>query len=439
MKWVLFFAFAATAVPASAVLVAAGGRYRAVMLAVLAVTPFFGDLVNVNIMSMENYRGPDRGFEISMTDLLGLGMALGLLVRPTRLRRWPPGLLPCLLLFLLASLGLVLAPRPLVGAFTLWKALRLFVLFWVVFELVEQGIDHTWLLRAWAALGCLSALLVLKQKYSDGIYRIMLLFDHSNTVPLYLNLVMPIVLLWALAGPTPRSALDTWLGTAGALGMVGAVTMTYSRAGIAIAAACVASVLLIASIRRPTMRSIGGAMSLSLLGVVGLALVSDSLIARFLDAPKSSEEARHEFNVAAADMASDHLLGVGINQFSLVLTEDARYRRGIEVMANEEEAGVVHHVYWLTAAELGYLGLGLFLVVLGRYWLLAWQVGLGGSGLASFTGLGAGIGFGAVHLQGLLEWALRISPVSYQLAIVCGLVSGLAVRRKRVRSMGRRS
>ena len=436
MKWLIFFAFAGLAIPLSAALVGLGRRYRAPLLALLALTPFFGDLVNINFISMESYRGPDRGFEVSLTDLLALGIALGLLLRPGRLRTWPPGTLPCLSLFLIACGGALFAPEPLLAAFTLFKSLRLYVLFWAVFEIVKQGIELSWLFRAWSLIGCLSALLVLKQKYIEGIYRIRLLFDHSNTVPLFLNLVMPIVLLWALAGPDRRRAVDSWLGTLGALGMVGAVTMTYSRAGIALAAVSVVVVLGLALHLRPAMRSAVGAVAISLLGASGLVVVADSLLARFLNAPKSSGEARDEFNIAASEMAADHFLGVGINQFSIVLTRDIRYRRHIAVMANEEEAGVVHHIYWLTAAELGFPGLGIFLLLLGRYWRLAWQLGFEGGSLASLVGLGAGVGFAAIHLQGFLEWALRISPVSYQFAIVSGLVCGLVVQRRRLRVRG---
>ncbi|MEM1177962.1 MAG: O-antigen ligase family protein [Acidobacteriota bacterium] len=430
MKWVLFIAFAAVAVPVAAVLCALGGRYRAGLLALLVVTPFFGDLVNINVLSVESYRGPDRGFEISLTDLLALGMAFGLLARPNRIRRIPPGTVLCLLLFAVAVAGVLFAPQRLFAAFTLFKALRLYLLLFVVFETVRQGIDLAWTYRAWAGMGCISALLVLKQKYLEGIYRIHLLFDHSNTVPLFLNLVMPIVLLWALAGPGPRPAIDSWLGTVGALGMVGAVTMTYSRAGLVLAGAAVGAVLVVAVLKRPSVRSFAGVAAISVLGVIGLSLVADSLLYRFLNAPKASGEARNEFNQAAQAMAEDHLLGVGINQYPRVLSDDGRYRKFIGVMANEKEAGVVHHIYWLTAAELGFVGLALFLLLLLRFWAIAFGLMWSPVPTDALTGFGAFFGFGLIHAHGFLEWALRISPVAYFFAIVCGLVGGLGARRR---------
>ncbi|MCG8457228.1 MAG: O-antigen ligase family protein [Holophagales bacterium] len=427
MKWLIFLAASAVIVPLTAALCTMGARYRSWLLAALALTPFFGDLVNINLLSMEQYRGPDRGFEISLTDLVALGLATGLLAKPSRLGLWPPGTLPGLLLFGLATVGTLFAEVPLFGAFTLWKCLRLYLLFWVVFQLVRQGVALELLYRSWAFMGLFSALLVAKQKYADGIYRILLFFDHSNTVPLFLNLVMPMLLLWALAGPSTR-VFDAWLGVLGALAMVGSVAMTYSRAGLALSAVAVAGVLMTALVRRPGLRSISGALAILVVGLIGLSLAADSLIARFLNAPKASGEARKEFNLAAEAMALDHPIGVGLNQYSEILTHDSRYRGFVSVTANEKEAGVVHHIYWLTAAELGFPGLVLFLGFLGQFGFLALRSGIAGSGLDGLTSLGAAVGFFAVHTQGLLEWALRISPVSYQFALVCGLVAGVAHR-----------
>ncbi|MEO1366324.1 MAG: hypothetical protein AAFX50_04030, partial [Acidobacteriota bacterium] len=196
-----------------------------------------------------------------------------------------------------------------------------------------------------------------------------------------------------------------------------------------LAAFAVAVVVGAAVLKRPAVRSFAGAAAISALGVVGLALVADSVLDRFLNAPKASGEARSEFNVAALAMARDHALGVGVNQYSAVLTQDGRYRRHIGVMANEEEAGVVHHVYWLTAAELGFGGLALFVLLLLRFWLMAFGLVWSPVPMEAVTGFGACVGFALVHAQGLLEWALRISPVSYLFAIVCGVVAGLGARR----------
>ena len=270
MKWLIFLAASAVIVPLTAALCTMGARYRSWLLAALALTPFFGDLVNINLLSMEQYRGPDRGFEISLTDLVALGLATGLLAKPSRLGLWPPGTLPGLLLFGLATVGTLFAEVPLFGAFTLWKCLRLYLLFWVVFQLVRQGVALELLYRSWAFMGLFSALLVAKQKYADGIYRILLFFDHSNTVPLFLNLVMPMLLLWALAGPSTR-VFDAWLGVLGALAMVGSVAMTYSRAGLALSAVAVAGVLMTALVRRPGLRSISGALAILVVGLIGLS------------------------------------------------------------------------------------------------------------------------------------------------------------------------
>ena len=40
-----------------------------------------GDLANINFLSVEAYRGPDRGLEINLADLLACGIAIGITFR----------------------------------------------------------------------------------------------------------------------------------------------------------------------------------------------------------------------------------------------------------------------------------------------------------------------------------------------------------------------
>ena len=169
---------------------------------------------------------------------------------------------------------------------------------------------------------------------------------------------------------------------------------------------------------------------LAIMAIGGLK-AADSIMYRFQNAPKSSEEARVEFNHAAHIMADDHVLGVGLNNFSYVLTVESRYNSHIRVMENEEQAGVCHHIYWLTAAEMGYGGLGLFLVLIGRF---LWRAGRGALRNRSFEDVllvGSMMGFCTLHASGFLEWAFRITPVMYQFAIASAFSVALVDLRNR--------
>jgi hypothetical protein len=122
-------------------------------------------------------------------------------------------------------------------------------------------------------------------------------------------------------------------------------------------------------------------------------------------------------------MASDHALGVGLNNFSRVLTDEHRYRAHVSVMAGEEEAGVAHHIYWLTAAETGYGGLLAFAALMASLTLRAAWHGLRAANTESTLLGGFLLGICGLHVVGMLEWVFRLSPVLYLFAVVAAAVA----------------
>jgi O-antigen ligase len=181
--------------------------------------------------------------------------------------------------------------------------------------------------------------------------------------------------------------------------------------------------------RRARSRTVTATAALVAVAVLaGGTMAADSLLDRVRNAPETSEAARDEFNTAADMMLRDHPLGVGLNQFSRVLSTVPRYRDQLVVMANEEQGGVAHHIYRLTAAELGWVGLAVFLIIMGRFsWLTAragWRHRTPEASLMAC----AGLGFLAVNLSGFLEWGFRITPIFYLFLIMGGFVAALAER-----------
>ncbi len=167
------------------------------------------------------------------------------------------------------------------------------------------------------------------------------------------------------------------------------------------------------------------ALLVAILGGLGGLKALHTIIVRFQTAPPASEEAREEFNYAAQLMLADRpWTGVGVNCFSYVLTREARYNGHIVVMANEEEAGVAHHIYRLTAAEMGYPGLFFFCL----FWLRAWwrplRTGLTRHNDSALLLLAFPLGFQTLYLVGFLEWAYRLSPVIYLYTMLAGVSSG---------------
>ncbi len=430
-KYLAFGLAALVGVPLMMQLGLSGARGRAWLLTLLVLSTGVGKNTSINFMSVESYRGPNRGFEVQLTDLIALSLALVLVSRFSRRLSWLPfNSLVLGLYFGVAAFSVAQSPSPLYGLFTIWLLLRAGLIYWVIVNTLLIGTPLTGLWRGFVAEAMVLAFTSLYQKYGQGFYRVHGPFDHSNTIPLYANLFMPILLLWGLSDRR-ATRLRTAVTLASALGLVASVVFTFSRAGTALALLCLVGSVTVANLRVRSRRTriFSAVMAVVMLG--GLVKALPSFLDRMANAPESSEQARHEFNDAARLMAQDHSLGVGLNNFSLVLSNDERYREGIVVMANEEQAGVCHHIYWLTAAELGYGGLGLFVVIMLRFSLRALATGWSGRSLEHQLAWGVWFGLGALHCSGFLEWCFRVTCVTDMFVICCGLAVALGERSKR--------
>ncbi|MCA9582405.1 MAG: hypothetical protein KC416_11465, partial [Myxococcales bacterium] len=140
---------------------------------------------------------------------------------------------------------------------------------------------------------------------------------------------------------------------------------------------------------------------------------------------KISGEARELFNEASSMMLSDHPMGVGINNYSYIVSEEGYSERvGLpEVDAN----GIVHNIYWLTAAELGWHGFVAYILMLLAPLLLAaktaWRARKSILGDLAFS-----LGFGLLlfDVQGVMEWASRQPTLLYVYWIGATMVAGIA-------------
>jgi len=425
MKYAVFGLAFVIGVPLMAVGAMFYRKVRAWLLSLLIATPVLGAGVKLNFVSMETYRGPDRGFEVTLADLVALALAIALLLRERGRLRWlPANSLWMLVFFLISVASAFVAPVGLYAGFTLWKMVRMYLVFWVVANLVRTGVDLRAIWRGLLLIGLVMLGYVLKQKYLDGLYRIPGPFDHSNTIPLYLNVIIPPLLVWLLADPALSSARRT-LSLIAVFGMVFAVQATFSRAGLLLAGVGFLGALGLANARVRSARVFLVTAVVMAVLVLGGLKAAPRILERIRSAPPASEAARDEFNQAAALMVADHPLGIGINSFSHVLTVTKRYNEHIAVMRNEPQAGVCHHIYRLTLAELGWPGLIVFLIVIGRFVTLAAFGSLRGRSLETLLLGGYAMGFLCMHLQGLLEWAFRITPVTLQFCIAAGVVVGL--------------
>jgi hypothetical protein len=398
-------------------------RIRGWLVTLMIAIIGFGKVGSINFVSMETYRGPDRGFEVTLTDLVAIAFIWLMITRyKDRIVWFPYNSFWLLALWLIACISTINAMDRLVAAFSLWKWARAYMVYWSIVNIFRVPFPRIAVWRALLIMALYMTVLALKQKYVDHVYRIPGPFDHSNTVPLFLNQFLPVLSLWCLTDKRLSNGYAA-LSLIACLGLCVASQSTFSRLGSSLSLIAFLLTLVVANFRDRTPRVRITTMIAVISIIVGGLLAMPSIIARINSAPEESEEARKEFNLAAKSMANDYLFGIGVNNFPRVLTKVGRYNQYISVMEDEEQSGVCHHIYNLTAAELGKPGLFVFVVILLRFlWRNVWGIFRGPKDFQTTLLFGFLFGALALHISGFAEWVFRITPVTYTYAICAGMM-----------------
>lgn len=242
MKYLIFLVVCVGGVPAMAYAAMLSSKVRGLVLSALIFSTALGVRASINFMSMEDYRGPDRGFEVTLTDLITMGLVAGMMLRfPGKISLIPYNTLFMAFFWGMACISVLVAPAQDVALFTLFKLVRLYMVYWCVVNCMRTDVHRNFVWAGFIAVGLYVSVLSFEQKYLGGVYRAPGPFDHSNTVPIYLNMIIPVILLWGLCDRSfkPWQSLVSIIT---ALGMLFSVVSTQSRAGQAIAAASLLAV-----------------------------------------------------------------------------------------------------------------------------------------------------------------------------------------------------
>jgi hypothetical protein len=454
--------FGLTVVPAAilgaSVLACASRRVRDVFFVLLVFLAPMIELVDVNFVSREWYRGTSRGFEFSILDILAISLLVSavLFPRPGESRGYWPASLGLMILFFLYACGNVAGAEPkLFGLFELFKMVRGIILVLAVAFYLRSERELRLLLFSLAALVCFEGLLALKQRYLGGINRVPGTIDDSNSLSVFVCLTAPVLVA------AVNSRLPAWLKAlcAAGIALAGiAEILTISRAGVVILAAMLAGAAAVTASYRMTPRRIAiwGAVALAAAAVTAKSW--RSLSERFQSSTLEQEYGNHHnlgrgyyLRVASA-IVDDHWFGVGLNNWSYKVSNyygpKLGYRfvpyRGTDTEpstaipsgsnVDEAQAAPAHCLAALTAGELGIPGL-FFLALL---WLRWFQMA------ASFVwkrtanpmrrlGVGLLFGFGGIFLQSLTEWVFRQSPIFYVFHILLGTLMSLYYMKSQAR------
>jgi hypothetical protein len=454
--------FGLTVVPAAilggSLMACMSKRIRDLFFVLLVFLSPMIELLDVNFVSREWYRGTSRGFEFSILDILSISLLVSAILFPRRgeARWYWPASLGLMILFFLYACGNVAALEPkLFGEFELFKMVRGLILFLAVAFYIRGERELRLMIASLAMLVCFEGLLALKQRYLDGTHRVPGTIDDSNSLSVFLCMTAPVL----VAAVNSRLPILTKALCAAGIALAGvAEILTISRAGVIILGAMLAGTAVATMSYRVTFRKI--ALScLIMLGTAGLLAKSwKTLGDRFHESTLSEEYGNHHnlgrgyyLRVAAA-IVEDHWFGIGLNNWSFRVSNEYGPKLGYRFVhyrgtdkepstvipstsnVDEAQAAPAHCLAALTAGELGYPGL----FMLGLLWLRWVQMA------ATFLwprtpdpvrriGVGILFGFGGIFLQSLTEWVFRQSPIYYVFHVLLGTLAGLYYMKRQAR------
>jgi hypothetical protein len=436
-------------------------RVRDIFFFAMVSLAVVAERMEVNFYSQAWYRGTTRGIQITLVEMLAFGLLVGCWVGRRGLERrrfWPGSLGLILLLFAYAVFSVVISQPRMFGAFELSRMFAAVLVFLASAAYVRSIREWTLLI---VALGCavgVEGAWAARQHFQDGVDRASGSLDHANSLSMYLCLTVPPLVAVAFSG---WSRWLRWFCGACALLGAGGLLLTYSRAGIPVFVAVTAGAFLACASWKPT----AGHVAVRALLVVGVALLVAAgwrqMVRRYSEATLQEEyldptvDGRGVYLRLSWDIAREHFLGVGLNNWSYQVSRTYGPRLGyrfadydylISVYGTKDEkmfadanlAAPAHNLAALTLGELGVPGLVIFAVLWIRWLSMGLPFLLLPRG-EPMRAMGVGILFGILGIfgQSLTEWVYRQTPILFTFYILLGALASLAFARRRLREGAR--
>lgn len=437
---------------ASVVVMTLAPRLRPWGLFAVAFGGIVSTWMDVNFFGQYWYRGTTRGVEISLLDLIALGLVAAELIAPRYERRrwfWPAGLGLFVLYFGYCIASVATATPKIYGVWELANVLRAASVILMGALMIRTRRELAIVVAALACGVFVEGLYGVKQRFVSGIFRVPGTLDHENTLSTYLCTVGPILLAAALSD---WSRWLRWL--AGLACAVAAVTelLTISRAGIPIFALGMLGVTFACMTWRITRQKIiiGGLVTLG----AGLLLFKtwDQMKARYESASLTDEylneenEGRGVYFRWANAIVDDHFFGVGLNNWSYHVSKTYGPRLGYfyedydEIQTSPEKADLpsiryaapAHSLVAITMGELGIPGLCVLVLVWLRWFQMGARFLFGRLNPDPMRRLGIGILFGTFgcFLHNATEWTYRQTVMLFTLHLMIGVLASLCYARR---------
>jgi hypothetical protein len=328
-----------------------------------------------------DYRGHARGFHFYFDEMIAMTLIVAALFdRKTKFKLFPPGVWLWLFYIAMSLLSIVNAPQQHYVWMSALKAVKVLLIFIAAFNFIREESDLHFFLTVMSATMIWELLVVLKMKYIDELYQIWGTFEHQNALCMYASMI-GMVLLAAGAGAKlpgkifgvisqPTFYLIGYVATAAI------VESTLSRGGIVIFGIGTVGIILWSLYDKISVRRITVVCALAAIAFVGISYSFTTIMTRFHDRYNvDSNETRVRLNKASAAMLKDKPLGVGWNNYAILINPPYHYGDVIDewfIMHGENLEkghlkGISESLYWLLLAETGYQGFAVFMIFIAVF------------------------------------------------------------------------
>lgn len=429
LKYIVFFATLLIGVPLGYF---ASLKYPIVERVIFFFMIFFTvRMEDINFVSRETLRLTSRGFEIGMVDIATLIIFFLVMKRRNHYRiQRPPGSWIYFLYFCFSAVSIVNSSIPLYSYFELWKMLRMYMYFYVVYNYINSFEQFNDILWSIALITIYIFLEVMDQKYIQGRFQSYGPFPHQNSLVMYSIIIGAILFAYILNKKDVSNIRFSFWILMFAMVSVNVIS-TLSRAGLVLYAFSTVTVLALSFLWGFSTKKILITIVLFMVSMAILAKAWNSITERFETAPAASANVRKMLATAAINMVKDKPMGIGLNNFGVKINPPWPYGSHIPMNNPEDETeqnGLVETIYLMIAAECGWHTLGVFLLFIFYFYFLNLRNMLRYRGTDyQFLCIGLSGGLLGIYLESTMEWVLKQTNNFYQLMLMFALI---AVMRK---------
>jgi len=422
LKYVIFFAVLFIGVPVNYKLVTKYPKYEKVLWFLLLF--FTCNMIDINFVSMETYRGTAKGFEIGMVDITVFSLLAVIIGRKEEYPlSKPPGTFLYFTYFFFSAISLVNSAVLVYSFMELWKMLRMYVFFYVVYNMIRSYEDIKDLYIYIAYIVIFVTYVVLKQKYLEGIFQTYGPFPHQNSLVLYM-IPFGSMLLGLLLNKEDEK-MFYWLAVFGMAGVD--IISTLSRGGLAMFALAILIIFILSYSNKFTLRKLGITILFLIFGSAVLYKAMDSITERISTAAPESANVRIVLAIAAQNMANDKILGIGLNNFAIKINDPYPYSRHIEKSSPDEKGGLVETIYLMIAAETGWHNLVVyFMFILYMYFKNVRNFFRLKGSVYRYIPIGIAGGLTSLYVQSTLEWSLKQTNNFYELMFIFAIINAVS-------------